>query len=82
MNLIELREIFRQRMRERDFCIGEEQVEELFRELLNEPQPVTESKVGSTITATQLNEMINEHMKHVNLEKIFEKDSTFYKYFK
>lgn len=32
-----VREIFRRRMKERDFCIGERQVEILFRELLDEP---------------------------------------------
>lgn len=39
MNLIELREVFRKRMQEEDFCIGEDRVEKLFRELLGEPEP-------------------------------------------
>ena len=38
-DLRELRETFRARMREEDFCIGEGEVEKLFRELLGEPEP-------------------------------------------
>lgn len=56
-DLIELREIFRARMAERDFCIGQDEVEELFRELLGEPEPVKEYKYsGPPITAKELAE--------------------------
>jgi hypothetical protein len=81
-NLRELREIFRERMNEIDFCIGEEQVEKLFRELLGEPEPEIikhEMSDKDRITLEQVNELMKDHFtKHPNALSIFEQDNFLY----
>ena len=70
-------------MNERDFCIGEEQVEKLFRELLEEPEPVYERPINfgteSRIKAEDLHNAIKENFTKEIIESIFEKDNAFYR---
>ena len=47
--LQKLRVTFRKRMHERDFCIGEEEVETLFRELLGEPKPIKQPLIPTGV---------------------------------
>lgn len=79
-DLRELREHFRQKFREHDFCIGEAQVEEVFRELLGEPKPEhvhtdidhpPSGLVSQTIQA-EMERMIPKIMR------VFEQDDAFY----
>lgn len=79
MNLIELREVFRARMREEDFCIDEAQVEKLFRELLGEPEP--EKQVFAPIGHVSLQQTIdalNSVLDEKKLTNTFEADSLLY----
>ena len=63
-DLQELRETFRVRMQEADFCIGEEQVERLFRELLGEAEPVREVRQpGKGITSEMVSKIYGELME-------------------
>lgn len=79
MELKELREIFRARMKEKDFCIGEEEVEKLFRELLGEPEPPEPKYSGPLITADEEDKIIKEIFTEEKIEKIFERNNPFYK---
>lgn len=85
-NLRELREIFRARMLEENFCIGEEKVEKLFRELLNEPEPI-EEPLNYEVTAKQreqFKQILEQESENIfkNVTKIFESDNMFYKHLK
>lgn len=82
MNLQELqqlREIFRARFREVDFCIGEKQVEILFRELLGETEPVPRPCSSNFV---QNNEIILELLGEINNNALFERDDKFYQIMK
>lgn len=78
--LINLREVFRKRMDEVDFCIGQEQVEKLFRELLEEPEP--EQRVYNSdyrdMSAKDLSEVLENHFTKEAAIKLFERDDIFY----
>ena len=82
MDLKELREIFRKRMQEEDFCIGQEQVEKLFRELLDEPEPVEEPYVYNGPPDPKIAEITAVELERVvpKITSFFEKDDTFYGY--
>jgi hypothetical protein len=75
-DLKELRELFRARFLTHDFCIGKEETESFFRELLNEPQParpVYEGKpIDPQLVAREMERMIPK------LKEIFERDDLFY----
>lgn len=75
-----LREKFRERMNEVDFCIGEEQVEKLFRELLNEPEPKSESytPIHSNINTRQVLESELDRFTKMTKD-IFESDDILYR---
>ena len=77
-NLKELREIFRKRFKEEDFCIGEEQVEKLFRELLNEPEPVSINHV--TTLNPIVAKILENKLKEIapKLKESFERDDVFF----
>ncbi len=84
-DLKELREVFRARMQEEDFDIGEEKVEKLFRELLNEPEPTEpelyisdeqRAKLGKV--TQQVNEVAKEIFTPDRIEKIFAENDLFY----
>ena len=80
--LNELRKIFRQRFKEVDFCIGEEQVEKLFRELLGEAEPVYRNHVTTLdpnvakILERELDRMLPK------IKDIFNRDDAFYRHMK
>lgn len=78
-DLIELREIFRARMDDEDFCIGQEKVEKIFRELLGEPKPVEEAFTGKP--DPMLREIFKMEIEKMakNLPDLFERDDTFYR---
>ena len=76
--LISLREIFRKRFQEVDFCIGEEQVEVLFRELLDEPEFECEIKTTSSINLEKIEKILPKIFTIDNIKSIFEKDDNFY----
>ncbi len=81
-NLHELREIFRERMEREDFCIGQEQVEKLFRELLNEPEPVREPITpASPEEQAKMREIFNIEINRLTgrIGDIFERDNAFFK---
>lgn len=78
-DLLQLREIFRTRMDEEDFCIGEEQVEKLFRELLDEPEPEKPTLKQFANEAIKLNELISSNIADKKWKELFERDSFFYK---
>lgn len=87
MDLIELREVFRKRMQEEDFCIGEGQVEKLFRELLGEPEPVIEYHLdpntprASNLHAQDILRLEVDNFKD-KVKGMFERDDTFFKHIK
>jgi len=77
--LLELRKHFRNEFKKEDFCIGQEQVERVFRELLGEPEPVRESFLeGPAVTAAQLHEAMKDAFDKEKMKSIFERDSSFY----
>jgi len=78
MELKELREVFRTRMKEEDFCIGEEQVEKLFRELLGEPEPPEPKYSGPHLTAAEIGKIADRAYTTEKINKIFERDNAFY----
>jgi len=66
-------------MEEKDFCIGEEQVEKLFRELLKEPEPPKPVyDFRDTITAAEVGKLIEEVFGGGKIKNIFESDDAFY----
>ncbi len=80
--LTNLREIFRKRMEQEDFCIGQEQVEKLFRELLNEPEPVREPITpASPEEQARMRETLNIEINRLigGIGDIFEQDDAFFK---
>lgn len=75
-----LREYFRKRMKERDFCIGEEEVEKVFRELLGEPEPEVPESTGEPLSAAEISTIIERHFGGMDKVKdLFERDNAFYK---
>lgn len=76
--LLDLRERFRIRFTEHDFCIGQEQVEKFFRELLGEPEPELPTYNGpySSLSATDISEIYETCIS--SLEHIFDRDDKFY----
>ncbi len=80
-DLTALREIFRKRMREEDFCIGEEKVEALFRELLGEPEPHPAIVHLTMKQYEDVKRIVSIEMDRIapKLKELFEKDDTFYK---
>jgi len=81
-NLEELREVFRARMKDKDFCIGEEQVEKLFRELLGEPEPPEPEYSGPSATANEVAKIMGEVFTKEKIDKIFERHDTFHNFMK
>jgi len=77
-DLIELRELLRKKFREHDFCIGEEEVEKVFRELLSEPEPIESSNPGPGLSPEEFSSLMETHIK--DIKNVFDKDSTFYRY--
>lgn len=78
-DLIKLREIFRVKFREYDFCIGEEQIEKIFKELLGEPESVVEyHNNGPSISAEQLSQVMEEIFTKEKATAIFDKDEIFF----
>ena len=83
-DLIGLREIFRKKFREEDFY-DEEQIEKVFRELLNEPEPIRElniewkSDTPVKLTFNKMAKIIQETYTTEKLKEIFEADDPFYK---
>ena len=76
-----LRALFQERMEREDFCIGQEQVEKLFRELLGEPEPVREyhfSESTSRINAADIAQIMEETFKG-KLTDLFDRDDAFYR---
>jgi hypothetical protein len=79
-DLIELRNIFRDRMLNNDFCLGEEHVEKIFRELLGEPEPVTEINYNSISTSSiKAEDIVRIFSESIDVKKIFERDDTFFR---
>ena len=77
IDLILLREVFRKRMNEEDFCIGQEQVEKLFRNLLNEDEPIrAPSNPISTAELASINEELAKF--GTSVKDIFERDDRFF----
>lgn len=74
-----LRETFRARMEQEDFCIGQEKVEKLFRELLGEPEPVDPPREYSPASRFDL-EKFNAAMKEAvaNTQDFFTRENVFY----
>ena len=79
-DLRELRSRFRKRMKKRDFCLGEREVEEYFRILLRErkkkPEIVQDQK-GVQLSSAEIMEIYDQIFVN-NAHNIFEKDSVFY----
>lgn len=72
-----LRETFRARMREVDFCLGETEVEKLFRELLGEPEPTPRRESVDAATALRM-EQLEGAVKAIllpQIERMFTADS-------
>ncbi len=80
-DLLELREVFRTRMEREDFCIGQEQVEKLFRELLGEPEPVEaplrQMSPEERAKLQQILEVESEILLN-KVQDIFTQDNAFY----
>ena len=79
-DISDLREVFRERMRNEDFCIGEAQIEKLFRELLEEPEPIMEEfNHGPHISSQQISDIISEFINKTTIEDLFNrKDNEFF----
>jgi len=75
--IIELRERIRKHMQENDYCIGEDKLEEFFRQTLGEPEPVNEyTSTGPALTMEQFSRLLQAHIgEH---KKFLERDDTFY----
>lgn len=84
LDLILLREIFRKRFDEVDFCIGQERVEELFRQLLDEPEPETVRHKwnGKGLSSQELDKILAETFTADKLISLFERDSALYDHIK
>lgn len=81
--LTELRNLFRREMEEHDFCIGEAQVERVFRTLLGEPEPAPRvyDNPGTGISSKEVAEIFEKSMGDT-LKNLFERDDTFYRHIK
>jgi hypothetical protein len=79
-DLIELRELFRKKFKENDFCIGEEEVEKVFRELLSEPEPVESIHSGPSLSADEISQIIESALGKANIKSLFDGDSALFKY--
>lgn len=79
-DLRELREIFRARFREQDFCIGEAQVEEVFRELLGEPEPEAPIRDENHVPSALTSQVVQAEMERMipKLQTVFERHDSFY----
>lgn len=80
ITLCELREVFRQRMRERDFCLGEKEVERLFRELLGEPEPAPSTGEEDRLTAADMRHF-NEALRasyHLYIDQLIDRNDLLY----
>lgn len=80
-DLRKLREIFRARMRVEDFCVGEECVERLFRELLGEPEPARDIPTLTPEQVRQAKEELDKWLKKMGarVQKLFERDDAFFR---
>lgn len=79
--LTELRNLFRREFEQHDFCIGQEQVERVFRTLLGEPEPpepVYDSYLGKGISADEVSKILQSHFTTDKLKSLFERDSAFF----
>jgi len=78
--ILELRSLFEKRMQEEDFCIGEEQVNKLFREVLGEPEPVREPIIKEPQEVARTREILAVAMETFVRDglKTFEQDNPFY----
>lgn len=77
--LKKLRTIFRRKMKKRDFCIGEYEVEKLFRELLGEPEPKPKviKNVGTNVNL--VTDLVREYDRILpKLKNAFDRDDSFY----
>lgn len=79
-DLKELREIFRARFQEQDFCIGEAQVEKVFRELLGEPEPEAPIRDENHIPSALASQVVQAEMERMipKIMRVFEQDDRFY----
>jgi hypothetical protein len=82
-DLKELREVFRARFDEHDFCIGQEECEKLFRELLSEEEPKEEPRNPNpnSLRASEVGEIL-ERTFYTSVNTLFDGDDIFYKSFK
>lgn len=80
--LVELRELFRQKFEEEDFCIGQEQVEKLFRELLGESEPDKSIHLGLPEGLTESIDIISVELDRIipKLKDIFDQDNLFFRH--
>lgn len=83
-DLIELRLLFRARFRTHDFCIGEGEVEELFRELLQEPKPeeIHYDNPSNPIRLDDIMEVYDEVLSKDRINDIFTQDDRFFEQIK
>jgi Ca2+-binding EF-hand superfamily protein len=78
-DLIQLREVFRIAFKQHDFCIGEEEVERVFRILLEEPEPEDESNHNhENISLDEAWNKMDSKMDAATIEKLFNIDDAFY----
>jgi hypothetical protein len=76
-DLIQLREVFRKEFQEHDFCIGEQQVERVFRQLLGEEEPEVITPKREKLPAHKLDELAHM-MGYMNIQDLFNRDDPFY----
>lgn len=74
--LLELREIFRKKFSEHNFCIGESLVEQTFRELLGEPEPEI-PHYGPGLSANETVAILKEIISSDRMKTLFESDNVF-----
>jgi hypothetical protein len=76
-----LRETFRARMADRDFCIGQEEVEALFRELLGEPEPAAPEldpnapRYAGGLSLTQIDQVFRETLTPARIQDVLSANS-------
>ena len=80
IDLLLLREVFRTRMEKEDFCIGQERVERLFRELLNEAEPeeIRHEYSGRGIKTSDVTKALDDIVSNGRITTLFEADDTFF----
>jgi hypothetical protein len=77
-DLIALREVFRIAFKQHDFCIGEKEVERVFRRLLEEPE-TKDDILHQHYSLEEIQAELDKQFDKGMVEKLFHRDNVFYR---